>query len=184
MTLMTPDEIKTAALDIIKNNPGYSLNQIFRHGDPSIETNLNKKFPPFHKVITELRTTGVIKVDDKKKSTGHYMADVPIENVGTAPRPVAQKGDGSAPGSSTEFTGRYRRNVERKRFVLEKNEGFGWKGVDSNEIEEPIMELYRNVCTMLPTRYRVMDTIEDKLMAEKTDLMLMSPEQVETTIIQ
>lgn len=161
---MEKKELREAVLEIIKTNPGVTLNGIFRHengaGDQTIEEALCKKFPPMYNVVKELKQEGVIKIDGKKKNTGHYLADVDIpENVPKATTSVKMGG-----GSVT-----YERPKKKatKRFVLEKHENEEWRTVDENDIRGPIDTLFSHCVRLVPQPYRVRDQETNEILDER-----------------
>lgn len=163
---MSPKEIEDELLPIIEKNPGITLNGMFAY----FKERLNGKFPPMYKVVMALRDSKKVKIDSKKKNTGHYLADVKIENEGVAKPPTPRQPTTSGDSSAT-FTTRFTRNrVEDKRYKLEKNEGAGWKPIDSNDLLEPIQTLYDQCIKMVPLRYRVRDTQDGVIIIERTEV--------------
>jgi hypothetical protein len=169
---MSPKDIETELLEIIAKTPGITLNGMFAF----FTDRLNKKFAPMYKVVQTLRENKIIKIDAKKKNTGHYMADVVIADEGAdKPKPPSLRrnvpGTSSDDGdSSVTFTKRYARNkVEDKRFTLEKNEGLGWKTIHSDDIDTPVMRLYEQCIHMVPLRYRVQDTQTGETLIERKE---------------
>ena len=171
MTVMSPKDIETEIIPIIEKNPGITLNGMFAF----FKERLNGKFPPMYNVVKSLKDSKVIKVDDKKKNTGHYLAAVEIANVGTSvPRTPSLKrsSETDSSDSSVVFNARVSRvRVDtNKRYALEKNEGVGWKLIDSNDVEEPIKRLYEQCVRMVPLRYRVRDTQDDSIIIERKEV--------------
>jgi hypothetical protein len=162
---MSPKDIENELLPIIEKNPGITLNGMFAY----FKDRLNGKFPPMYNVVKALKDARTIKVDDKKKNTGHYLADVVISNEGAA-KPAVTRTSNTPGDSSASFSTRVSRNrVDDKRYKLEKNEGAGWKAIDSNDIVEPITRLYEQCIRMVPLRYRVRDTQDDSIVIERKE---------------
>lgn len=164
---MSPKDIENELLPIIAKNPGITLNGMFAF----FKERLNGKFPPMYNVVKALKDARTIKIDDKKKNTGHYMADVTITNEGASKPSVARQSSATGSNdSSASFSTRVSRNrVDDKRYKLEKNEGMGWKPIHSDDIEAPVMRLYEQCIRMIPLRYRVRDTQDDTIMIERKE---------------
>ncbi len=164
---MSPKDIENELLPIIAKNPGITLNGMFAF----FKERLNGKFPPMYNVVKALKDARTIKIDDKKKNTGHYMADVTITNEGASKPSVARQSSATGSNdSSAAFTTRVSRNrVDDKRYKLEKNEGGGWKPIDSNDLVEPITNLYNQCVKLVPLRYRVRDTQDDSIVIERKE---------------
>lgn len=159
---MEASEIRETLLEEIGKDPGTTKNKLYYgHFEKTIG-----KFPPMYAVLRELIKEGKVKIDGKKKNTGHYLADVDIpEGVPT-----------SAPSHRRQTTNKSenyyheRRRKAKQRFVLEKNEGHkveDWRLVDENDIQEPIDTLFEQCVRLVPLHYRVRDTKENKTLHER-----------------
>ena len=159
---MEANELREKVLEIVGKEPGVTLNGIFK---VHLAEKLNNKFPPFYQCIKKLKAEGVVKVDGKKKNTGHYLSDVDI------PDNVPQPG---SPPKGREKKNEFYRNPKKisSRYLLEKNEsGPGsenWRVVDSNDIADPVNKLFENCVRLVPgVHYRVRDSKEGGILHER-----------------
>lgn len=158
--MMTVEEIQAKVEEIIKGNPGITLNGIFHNHMKEV---LNGKFPPVYNAVQELLRGGKIKKDAKKKNTGHYAidAEIPADRAIGAPSaaPVAGVKNGGASHTAVDDNGQPLRPARKREpkgeFGLEKHENNVWRVVDESDFREPIENLMRQAVRLVPLDYRM-----------------------------
>jgi hypothetical protein len=152
---MNKELLRAQLYDAIKTSPGITKNEMLDLVKDSYE---GVNFSHVYLIVKKLIEDKLVKVDGKKKRTGHYLPDVDIpEDV---PKPV------TTPAGTTpqKFE---RNNKPTKRFVLEKNESNTWRTVDENDICEPITNLFNQCVRLVPLHYRVRDLETDTIINER-----------------
>lgn len=111
-----------ACLDIIKDNPGISINGVMSkigeaHGGPKTFTN-NQVFSG----VQFLKTSGAVKPDERvKKNQGLYLKDEPL------PADPVKVSFRKAPSA---------RVSKQPRYQIRKKDGEGWNVIESNDNED------------------------------------------------
>jgi hypothetical protein len=160
---MEQSELRTKLLSVITEEPGVTLNGMFAH----VKEELSGKFPPVYNTIKALRDDGTIKVDGKKKNTGHYLNDAEIPD--TVPKSTA---------TVRQITGEtpffQKTKKATKRYVVEKNpeptivvDDSKWKLIDEDDISEPMKTLFDQCVRCVPQQYRMRDTTTGTILHER-----------------
>lgn len=154
---MDKERLRVRLYKLIEGAPGITKNQMLDDVKEDFE---GVNFSHVYLIVKKFIEDGVVKVDGKKKNTGHYMpnADIP-EDLPKAT--VSPKKDGGQVA--------YERPIKKatKRFVLEKNENNNWRIVDENDIREPIDNLFGQCVRLIPLHYRIRDQHTGDILNER-----------------
>jgi hypothetical protein len=159
---MEVDAIREKLLEAIAEKPGSTKNELYYgHFEKEIG-----KFAPMYNVLRKLIDEGEIKVDGKKKNTGHYLKDAEIpEDVPKATSQPKSKASGAVHP--------FRKGKKAEgRFVVEKNEGQqdgspNWKYSSDFKVKEASIEYMKNVSEIVPLDFRIRDQENNEVIDEK-----------------
>lgn len=164
---MNKELLRVRLYELIKASPGITKNDMLDKVKDEFE---GINFSHVYLIVKKFIDDKIVKVDGKKKNTGHYLPDVDVpEDVSTPLRPQKTEGE------KTEYT-RPNKKPE-KRFVLEKNESNMWRTVDESDISEPISNLFNQCIKLVPLHYRVRDIETDTILHER------QPEHLSTRLL-
>jgi len=154
---MNKELLRVRLYELIKSNPGITKNEMLDKVKDEFD---GANFSHVYLIVKKFIEDRIVKVDGRKKNTGHYMPDVDIpEDIPTTSQTSKQNGE------KQEYI---RPNKQpEKRFVLEKNESNVWRTVDENDISDPIENLFNQCVKLVPLHYRVRDVETDTILHER-----------------
>jgi|GEM_PF-6147042 len=159
---MEEESIRKKLLEMLGEKPGSTKNELYY----GYFENQGLKFPKMYTSLRSLIEEGKVKIDGKKKNTGHYLADAEIpDNVPKASSQPKSKESGA--------THPFRKGQKIKgRFVVEKDEGAQdgsscWKYSYDSNVKEVSVEFLENVSKLVPLTFRVRDQETNEIIDER-----------------
>ena len=154
---MNKELLRARLYGLIKETPGITKNDML---DKVKDEYTDINFSHVYLIVKKLIEDKLVKVDGKKKNTGHYLPDAAVpDTVPVAPQPYRQNGE------RAEYVRPNKKPT--KRYVLEKNESNTWRTVDESEISDPITNLFNQCVKLVPLHYRVRDVETDTIIHER-----------------